>query len=74
MGYSWVSKGSSVDVSFTYGNSVYKYDTITNQLVFVSNIGRTARNKDLMFVFKNLQNAIVENQELKVCVNYYKLN
>ena len=74
MGYSWVSKGSAIDKSFTYGNSVYKYNSISNTLDYISSSGKTARKQDLMFVFRNLQNAVVENNELKIYVNYYKLN
>ena len=70
--YSWDNKGSASGLSFTYGNQVYTYDAIGNKLDLVGS-SKTIRTQDLMFVFRNLQNANIENNELKVFVNHYKL-
>ena len=72
MGYSWQNKGSASGLSFTYSNDVYTYNSLTNQLDLVGS-SKTIRTQDLMFVFRNLQNATIENNELKVFVNHYKL-
>lgn len=72
MGYSWENKGSASGLSFTYGNDVYTYNSLTNSLDLVGS-SKTIRTQDLMFVFRNLQNATIENNELKVFVNHYRL-
>ena len=73
MAYTWVNKGSASGLSFTYGNSIYTYNAGTGQLDYVGSGGRTTRTQDLMFVFRDLENAIIENNTLKVYVNHYKL-
>lgn len=72
MGYTWNNKGSASGLSFTYGSYVYTYDSINNEFDIVGS-SKTIRTQDLMFVFRNLQNAVIENNSLKVFVNHYKL-
>ena len=71
MGYTWVNKGSAIGKTFVYGNTLYQYDSLNNKMVAIST---PPRKLDLMFVFRNLQNAVIENNELKVFVNHYNLH
>lgn len=72
MGYTWDNKGSASNLSFTFGNYVYTYDSLNNVLVHTGDTN-TTRTHDLMFIFNNLQNATIENNSLKVYVRHYKL-
>lgn len=74
MGYSWVSKGSSNGLSFTYGNSIYTYNAITNTLDLQSSSSHTSRTKDLIMVVNDLSKLTIENNSFKIFVNHYKLS
>lgn len=72
MGYKWTNKGTATGYIFTYGNNAYEYDAIQNTLVSVGN-SLTLREKDLMFVLKDLDKAEIVNNSFKIYINYYKL-
>lgn len=73
MGYTWINKGSASGVYFEYGNNIYEYDAINNELNVIQAESKTTRTQDLLFVFRNLEKAHIENNELKVYVNHYAL-
>ena len=74
MGYTWDNKGSAINLSFTYGNDVYTYDALNNELKKIQGSTTDTRITDLMFVFKNIPASAIKNNTLKVFVNYYKLS
>ena len=72
-GYSvWENQGDVLGAIFTYGNYLVEYDTITHSLVKIGNALPT-RTKDLMFVFRNIDDITIENNSFKIFVNHYKL-
>ena len=73
MGYSWVSKGSANWLSFTYGNSIYTYNAITNTLDLQSSSSHTSRTKDLIMVVNDLSKLTIENNSFKIYINHYSL-
>lgn len=74
MGYSWVNKGSASGLSFTFGNSVYTYNAITNTLDLQSSSSHTSRTKDLIMVVNDLSKLTIENNSFKIYINHYKLS
>ena len=73
MGYSWVSKCSASGLSFTYGNSIYTYNAITNTLDLQGGSSHTSRTKDLIMVVNDLSNLEIVNNSFKIYINHYKL-
>lgn len=73
MGYTWVNKGSASGLSFTYGNDIYTYDALNNELNKIQGSTTDTRITDLMFVFKNIPTSAINGNTLKVFVNHYKL-
>ena len=73
MGYSWVNKGLASGLSFTYGNYVYKYNALSNELELQQGGSNETRKKDLVFVLRDLSNIEIENNSFKVYVNHYRL-
>ena len=64
----WDDYGSASDKYFTYNNTIYQYIASRNYFIQVRAL---QSRSDLMFIVKNMENANITDNELKLSINYY---
>ena len=67
--FKWQEEGNADGLYFTYNNTLYQYNASSQHFNQIS--GFEINRDDLMFIVRNMEDATINDNELKLSINHY---